>query len=448
MRILHYFLGFPPYRTGGLTKFAYDLMCSQADNGDDVSALWPGRMELLSHKVRIVKKKPICGVNNYELVNPLPVPLDEGIKDTEKFMQPCEMETYVDFLRKVDVEVIHIHTLMGLHREFIQAAKVFKIRVIFTTHDYFGLCPKVTLFRENSVCDDDHNCEDCASCNQNALLLKKIYLMQLPVYRDLKNSCVVKLLRKRHRDKFFKDNVDKMPKMSANKKEADKYRKLRQYYIEMLSMVDCIHFNSSVAEKNYKRYFTPKNSEIISITHKDIADNRKKTEWKNTGKLRITSLAPAKPFKGYTILCQALDELWRDGKRNFELKIFSPVPKKRPYMMVQEEGFEYTQLGSIMADTDILVAPSVCYETFGFTVLEALSYGVPVIVSSHMGAKDIIENGGIVVEAGNSEALKNAIGSLNVEKLKNLRANISERQVKLWKPFLGEVYNLYKAMEK
>ena len=29
-------------------------------------------------------------------------------------------------------------------------------------------------------------------------------------------------------------------------------------------------------------------------------------------------------------------------------------------------------------ETDIMVAPSIWYETFGFTVLEALSYGVPV----------------------------------------------------------------------
>ena len=43
MIILHYFLGFPPYRTGGLTKYAFDLMKSQADDGNDVMALWPNK---------------------------------------------------------------------------------------------------------------------------------------------------------------------------------------------------------------------------------------------------------------------------------------------------------------------------------------------------------------------------------------------------------------------
>lgn len=39
---------------------------------------------------------------------------------------------------------------------------------------------------------------------------------------------------------------------------------------------------------------------------------------------------------------------------------------------------------------DVLVVPSIWKETFGFVVLEALSYGVPVIVSDNVGAKDVV----------------------------------------------------------
>lgn len=34
---------------------------------------------------------------------------------------------------------------MGLHCEFVDAAKELGIKTIFTSHDYFGLCPKVTF---------------------------------------------------------------------------------------------------------------------------------------------------------------------------------------------------------------------------------------------------------------------------------------------------------------
>ena len=33
MKILHYALGFPPYRSGGLTKMCIDLMVQQAKEG-------------------------------------------------------------------------------------------------------------------------------------------------------------------------------------------------------------------------------------------------------------------------------------------------------------------------------------------------------------------------------------------------------------------------------
>ena len=52
--------------------------------------------------------------------------------------------------------------------------------------------------------------------------------------------------------------------------------------------------------------------------------------------------------------------------------------------------YSYDELEAIMDETDLLICPSVWYETFGYTVLEALSFGVPVLVSDTVGAKDII----------------------------------------------------------
>ena len=160
--------------------------------------------------------------------------------------------------------------------------------------------------------------------------------------------------------------------------------------------------------------------------------------------MRITCLAPAKAFKGFYILKEALDSLWKSGKCDFELKIYGVVPERSPYMKVVEEGFAPMDLQSIFEETDILVAVSLWYETFGFTVLEALSYGVPVIVSDHVGAKDIIGEGGIIVKAGDIENLKITLDSLNEEKLKELREGVQTSvYIKTWKQFLAENYRLY-----
>ena len=56
------------------------------------------------------------------------------------------------------------------------------------------------------------------------------------------------------------------------------------------------------------------------------------------------------------------------------------------------------ELEAVFAETDLLVVPSICPETFGYVVLEALSCGVPVLLSGNVGARDILAQGaGIVI---------------------------------------------------
>ena len=298
MNILHYFLGFPPYRSGGLTKYACDLMTAQAEMGYTVAALWPGEMKLLSKAVQIRRRGQVSGVTSFELINPLPVALDEGVADPLAYMTPCRKDAYEAFLKKLKPDAIHIHTLMGLHREFVDTARQLGIRTVFTTHDYYGICPKVTLFRGGSVCQNDNGCKDCVACNMHGLSMKKITIMQSPLYRCLKNTPVVTYLRKRHRGNFFaEETLPEVPEGTDVALLAAGYQQLRQYYMDMLSKVDLIHFNSTLSEQVYRRFVTPKDGRVVSITHRGIADHRD-TPHREDPRLRITCLAPAKPFKG------------------------------------------------------------------------------------------------------------------------------------------------------
>lgn len=412
MKILHYALGFPPYRTGGLTKYCMDLMHAQKEKGHEVAMMWPGKFTLAGHFVRLKKVKKVDGIGSFEVVNPLLVPLDEGIIDVDLFMEECpNPEVYRRFLEDLEPDVIHIHTLMGLHKEFVEIAKSLGIKVIFTSHDYFGICPKVTLFREGAVCGG--NCEDCPQCNQGALSVKKIKILQSALYRGLKDSALVKKLRQRHRQEFFdQEEVEQSTQNVENIDDYDNnfadYERLREYYISILKTVDKIYFNSSVTEKAY-RQFIPESikGKVINISHNNIKDNRRKKTF--DGKLKITYMAPPKPFKGFLILRQALEELWQEGVKDFELNIYNDVPKANEWMKIHE-SFHYSQLGEIFDGTDMLIAPSVWYETFGFTVLEALSFGVPVMVSTNVGAKDLLDSAkyGMVIEP-TKDAVKQAV---------------------------------------
>lgn len=441
MKILHYFLGFPPYRSGGLTKFCVNVMQAQCSRGDTVCALWPGEMSFFSDVPHIRKKKPFGSVENFELCNPLPVPLDEGILRIDAFTAPCDIKIYAAFLKMLSPDVIHVHTLMGIHREFFVAAHKLHIRIVFTTHDYFGICPKVTLYRQGHVCKEDCQCADCLCCNLSALSLKKIMLMQSGAYRLLKDSPPVKKLRQRHRQSFFEETQE-AEKVFSSPETAKQYQRLRNYYLNMLKLADMIHFNSSVAEQVYKKYFTPTASCVITISNKEIQDNRS-VQQKPSEKIRFTYLSPAKAFKGFGIIKNTFDQLWNEGKRDFVLKLYTPVSSLSPYMQVQPEGFQREELKNIFSETDVLLAPSVWYETFGFTVLEAISYGIPVIVSDNVGAKDIIGTGGRIVSAGSVSSFREAVLSVTKETVQDFKKNIrTSVPPKTWDVFVSELYQI------
>lgn len=389
MRILHYALGFPPYRTGGLTKYCVDLMKTQIESGDTVALLWPGEIRAYGGNVTIKLKKNWNGIASYEIINPLPVALDEGIIDVQAYMRKCSTQTFVDFYKKLKPDVIHFHTLMGLHKEAIKAANQLNIRTVFTTHDYYGLCPKVTFYYNGKACTNDHGCVDCARCNMSALSLKRIAILQSSIYRTLKNTAIVKYFRKKHRTAYFEEKD--LPEIEADVsvKMAESYQSLRNYYCSMLESVDCIHYNSTVTKRIYEKYITPKNGKVISITHRDIEDNRRIKTY-DTGKLKLTYLGPAKAYKGFTFLISVLDKLFEAGEKNFELHLYSNTDLQRRYISHIQDGYKYNDLDEIFANTDVLVVPSQWYETFGFTVLEALSYGVPVITSEKVGAGDLL----------------------------------------------------------
>ncbi len=421
MKILHYFLGFPPYRSGGLPKYVIDLMNEQIKNEDEVFALWPGKMDITSHKVKIKKCKKIGKINSYELINPLPVPLLNGIQNVEFYTLPCDENVYKNFLEKVKPNVIHIHTLMGIHYEFIKVAKELKIKTVFTTHDYFGICPKVNLLRNDKVCDG--NLEFCSDCNKTAFSIKKIKIMQSRTYRMIKTTPLFKYIKKLNSKKS--SNNESFSGVSS-KNEIEKYDKLRKYYLNILKNIDTIHYNSNVSKQIYEKFYKFENSKVVSITHSNISDNKEIRKYGK--KLRISYLGPTKKYKGFYILLDALDELYDDD--NLELNIYYETSEVRDYLK-KNNKYEYNKLGEVLSNADIVVVPSLWYETFGFTVAEALSYGVPVIVTKNVGAKDVLEDGkfGFITDI-NSKDISKCIG--NILKDRNLLVNVNRNIVNLY----------------
>ena len=194
MKILHYSLGMPPYRAGGLTKYCMDLMKVEQEEGHQVELLWPGVLN--GGKTKIKKKKRKYHFENYEMINPLPVSLLGGIKDFAAYTRKVESKPFVDFLENNHYDVIHLHTIMGLPKEFLEVAKMLRIRVVYTSHDYFGICPTGSMLRDDKQCEFDRECTHCANCCRNAMSIKKARILQSVPYRALKGIPHIDVLKK------------------------------------------------------------------------------------------------------------------------------------------------------------------------------------------------------------------------------------------------------------
>ncbi|HEU3700130.1 glycosyltransferase family 4 protein [Streptococcus pneumoniae] len=376
MKILHYTLGFQPQRTGGLVKYAEDLMLEQIAQGYQVAALCPGRIKFFSKKIEIIKatsRQFEC----YELLNSLPIALFGGISDPTAFMTPCDKNVYRTFLEKVQPDIIHIHSFMGLHKEFLEIAKNLNIRVVFTSHDYYGLAP-VPHFYFNGVDYSDKNTNLTWNImSSNALSVKKLRLFQVSFYPTIRK--LLKLLGKNPKSKknlVIRDVI-----------EEQDYSELRYYYNEMFHLIDGYLFNSRLAKKVYEiNEIQPVNSVVLSITSSSIKHHQRLTTTNN--KIRVSYIGSDEEYKGYFDFIDFAGTLEQES---YEVVTYGHLPNEECPSFIEQKGyFTKETIDSVYENIDILIIASKCKETFGLITVEALSYGVNVFVSENVGSKDLL----------------------------------------------------------
>ena len=376
MKILHYTLGFQPQRTGGLVKYAEDLMLEQIAQGHQVTVLYPGNIRLLSKKVGI-KKVSSRKFECYELLNSLPLALFGGISNPTAFLASCDKNVYRTFLEKVQPDIIHIHSFMGLHKEFLEIAKNLNIRVVFTSHDYYGLAP-VPHFYFNGVDYSDKNTNLTWNImSSDALSVKKLRLFQISFYPTIRK--LLKLLGKNPKSKknlVIRDVI-----------EEQDFSELRHYYNEMFHLIDGYLFNSSLAKNVYEQNeIKPTQSTVLSITNSSIKPHQRLTTTNN--KIRVAYIGSDEEYKGYFDFIDFAETLDRES---YEVATYGYFPNEECPSFIEQKGyFTKETIDSVYENIDILIVPSKWKETFGLITVEALSYGVNVFVSENVGSKDLL----------------------------------------------------------
>lgn len=384
MRIMHYGLGYAPERTGGLVRYVTDLMQEQVKQGEIVAYLFPGKINVFNSSTKIKKRTSrLAGITSYEIVNSLPLAVFGGIKNPEKFKKKQDPSVYEKIIDEFQPDIIHVHTLMGIHKEFFELVNGKQIKIVFTTHDYFGLSPNPTFFFNGKSWDGENSLNYWINVSQGALSIKKIRMLQLPFYANLRDF--IKRFKKNsfQKDKYyiFKKNKE------FSKKFVISFEALRQYYQDIFNLISYFHFNSSVSQQVFLNNISQSiRGEIINITNSSITGGSKIIEINFNKIKKITYIGQYADFKGFSDFLEIASKIKDKSFEIFGENIDVSIPKN----VVNKRRFSSQNQNQIFKEAELIVIPSKCKETYGFLVPEALDLEVPVIVSSNVGAKDLI----------------------------------------------------------
>ena len=307
-------------------------------------------------------------------------------------------------LHEIKPDIVHIQHLMGLSGSLINAVRHHQLPLVVTLHDYWFMCPTVQLLTPAlGRCSGPLSGVKCARCLVPARHPVSGWALY-PVHAALSM--------------------------------------VRTWYLRrLLSKADSIIAPSEFLRDRFVEHGVPRNKISYSdygMETESLPPSRPQSQATGKGKLRFAFIGSVMRHKGVHVLIDAFNRL--PGARA-ELRIYGD-PNYAPDYYASLRGqttngavrfmgsFQNNEIYRILAETDVLVVPSVWYENSPLTMHEAVLAGVPVIASNIGGMAELVtktENG-LLFEVGNPDDLYEKMAHL-VEaphRLEGLRGRLAE----------------------
>lgn len=342
------------YRKGGADQHFLDLVDLLKEKGNEVSvfSMRDKNNEKTEDEKYFVSHREFGKFNLNAYLRPL------------KTIYSCEAKRKIaGLIKDKKPEIAHLHLIYHhLTPSILPVLKKNKIPVVATIHDWKYICPNYLLFTQNKVCD---------RCKGG----KYINCFK---YRCLHGSLSQSLLATaeayfHHVKKYYENYIDLYIAPSEF---------VRNKFIEFGYPADKIIVLP---------HFLPEKSLLLN-----------KNNFSPALPLRFVYVGRLSLEKGIKKLVQ----IWLDLNIPYHLEIFGSGPEKkdienlaakshgriicRGFLPREEIAREY---GRFCAT----IAPSVCYETFGLSVLESLAAGVPVVVNDLGGLKEFSQKSSAVL---------------------------------------------------
>ena len=422
MRILQVVHGFLPERRGGTEIYTYNLSKELSKN-HEVHIFYPRRIK------RARGSSPAQYENALHAVEHV---IDIGSKRS-RFLSRIKLlgfkgtygngkvdREFEGLLDAINPDIVHFHHLLDLSASLINIVKLRGLPVVLTLHDFWFICPRINLLKSDySVCKgpdiQSRNCFKCYSTAQAESIAGALVKYGIP-------RGVSKALSKAYELSFMTvtNSCD--------------FKQRQEYMKSLLLMVDKLIAPSRFLRNIFIQYGIPGDRIIYSSNGYDLSafEGFKRKEH---DKLVFGFAGGVAKHKGVHVLVEAFNKVENE---NVELRIYGTYDPKSNYFkelqsMIRNDNIKfmgrYTDVREPYSEVDVLVVPSIWYETGGpLVIIEALIAKTPVIASNIGCIPEFIEDGatGLLFETGNAEDLfyKMKLVLENPDLMKKFKSNI------------------------
>jgi len=406
---------------GGVSVYIKNIIPAFLDRGDSVVFCGSGRRySLLSRKLTLKKTKNIYenrGVHTFELHNsPIKMPAHDAFGSLEQALNTPKLDdVFLELVAAHNIDEVHFHGIEGISTSVVSALKArSNVSVKVWLHNYHWVCPQIELFRGGTTrCVDyvdGRRCVNCLSHIGNMATLKNyqalgdfierlgasgkplgdfIFGLIFNAYRTV--GVVSEFVRSWFKKNEVTPQSEWRERRAMQTDEINRYRDRSAIYVKWRTQnvallnqsVDQMYAVSNIVRDQYEsRGVEAGRIKVTPIGMPDeIFDDSFKQPKKPSTKLRIGFLGYAIPSKGLDLLSDAISDIaaeHSDMCSFFIVSTLSPRHKRDLAVLGEKidvsvlEGYQYSEIGDILSELDMVVVPSVCWETYNQVAYESI----------------------------------------------------------------------------
>ena len=306
--------------------------------------------------------------------------------------------TVHDIAQEFQPDLFHLISGYMLTGSAPAAAYGLGVPTVATLVDYWFFCPRLHRVRSNgSLCENSDYSHDCARC-----LLEERRRFRLAAQ-----------LSPRFADAIWK-RIGRMPLLGHRfDRRARSCFDRHLFLTNVMQQAEAV-ISPSMHVLDVARESRIREDKLVHIPH-GIPDgfSSSRPAERRTNTLRLGYFGTISPLKGVHVAVEAVRR-FRAGS-NVELLIYGALNHSPDYARrlrnsvrgipwIRFAGqIEHDRVAEAIASVDVVVIPTLCFETFSFVAHEAFATGTPVLCSRNPATETIVADGvnGLLFERGN-----------------------------------------------